>query len=309
VLAGQGQMEVIGEHARIGFSAVKGDMRLNASIPATMQPVNILDTREGAAVEQAAQAGIEGARPLLLRIVQQSQRLPNPVPDSWLGRVDLRTRPFETSQIARVFAQVASDNLRQVDQMLRKSLPPFAPYSMIRSAIESASLGLWILDAQDEQLAASRTLRIYRQNIASDRTMWESVVGKDSVSHDDLNELAEQAHRALRGVSHSSFERAVRSSAVIGAVDGKHNGVDDSQPPFGALSGLEAWRICSSIVHANPISMLHLLERHPDGEIGDSATRTSRLSFVASFYVTACTRTASLVKSFHARSRPRRSGR
>jgi len=272
-----------------------------------MQSVRLLDTREGAALEQAAQTMLEGARPALLRIIQQSQRLPNPVQNSWLGRVDGRTRPFEASQMARTFALVAADNLRQVDRVLRKTLPPFALYSMIRSAIEASSLGLWILDASDEQVAASRTLRIYRQNIVSDRTMWETFTMRDSDSHDDLHETAEAMHRALRGVSQGQFERAVKSSAIIGVVDRKHSGAED-QPPFSAFSGLEAWRICSSIVHANPVSMLHLLERHPDGNIGESATRTSRLSFVASFYVTACNRSGSLIETFHSRSRPRRTG-
>jgi hypothetical protein len=140
---------------------------LDTLMPASMQSVRLLDTREGAALERAAQTMLESARPLLLRVVQQSQRLPNPVQESWLGRVDGLTRPFEASQMARTFALVAADNLRQVDHALRSSLPPFALYSMIRSAIESSSLGLWILNAKNEQMAASRTLRIYRQNIAS----------------------------------------------------------------------------------------------------------------------------------------------
>lgn len=41
-------------------------------------------------------------------------------------------------------------------------------------------LVLWILDAKSEDLAASRTLRIYRQNIESDRTPWKTVVGRHS---------------------------------------------------------------------------------------------------------------------------------
>ncbi len=278
-------------------------------IPPAMESVRLLDTREGLALEQAAESLLDSVRPVLLRIVQQSKRLEDPVPDSWLGRVDSRTRPFETSQLARTFALVAADNLQQVELTLRKSLPPFALYSMIRSAIEASSLGLWILDARDEQEAASRTLRIYRQNIASDRTMWSTLVAGPSASHDDLHAEAESRHTALRGSSQGAFEKAVLSSAVIRVVDLKHRVEDEDRPPLSPVSGLEAWRMCSSIVHANPVSMLHLLERHPDGNIGDSATRTSRLSFVASFYVTACNRAESLITAFRSRSRSRRTSR
>jgi len=274
-----------------------------------MESVRLLDTREGVALENAAQSTLESVRPVLLRVVQQSKSLADPVLESWLGRVDSRTSPFEASQLARTFALVAADNLLQVEMTLRKSLPPFALYSMIRSAIEASSLGLWILDARDEQEAASRTLRIYRQNIASDRTMWNTLVEGPSASHDDLHWEAESRHAALRGISPEAFKKAVLSSAIIGVVDMKHAEESENRPLPSPLAGLEAWRMCSSIVHANPISMLHLLERHPDGNVGESATRTSRLSFVASFYITACNRSESLIKAFHSRSRPRRSSK
>ena len=267
-----------------------------------MQSLRLLDTREGAVLEAAAKTMLENRRPSLLRIVQQARRLDSPVADSWLGRVDRRTDPFEPSQVARTFAMVAADNLRQVDRILRTSLPTFALYSLIRSAIEASSFGLWILDASDEQLAASRTLRIYRQNIASDRTMWGSLVAGSEPPHDRLHDSAEQRHRKLRGIDHVQFEKAVRSSAVIDIIDRSRLNRAD-QP---AISALVAWRVCSSIVHANPVSMMHLLERHPDGNIGESATRTSRLSFVASFYVVACDRTEDLIDTFRVRSRPRR---
>ena len=275
---------------------------MNSSVPASMQSLRLLDTREGAVLEAAAQTMLENRRPSLLRIIQQSQRLDSPIGDSWLGRVDRRTDPFEASQVARTFAMVAADNLRQVDRILRTSLPTFALYSLIRSAIEASSFGLWILDASDEQLAASRTLRIYRQNIASDRTMWGSLVAGSAPPHDHLHASAERRHRELRGIDHVQFEKAVRSSAVIDMVDRSR----PNQTDQAAISALVAWRVCSSIVHANPVSMMHLLERHPDGNIGESATRTSRLSFVASFYVVACDRTEDLIDTFRVRSRPRR---
>jgi hypothetical protein len=282
---------------------------MKSLVPSAMESSRLLDTREGVALENAAQSMLDDVRPVLLRVVQKSRMLAEPVQDSWLGRVDGRTRPFEASQMARTFSLVAADNLHQVEKVLRKSLPPFALYSMIRSAVEAASLGLWILDAKEEQLAASRAMRIYRQNIASDRTMWNMLVTGPSVSHDHLHREVNKRHAALSGISHDAFDKAVLSSAIIGVVDANHREESEARPVPSPLSGLEAWRMCSSIVHANPVSMLHLLERHPDGNIGESATRTSRLSFVASFYVTACNRADSLITTFDARTRPRRTGR
>ncbi|MBD7958614.1 hypothetical protein H9651_13285 [Microbacterium sp. Sa4CUA7] len=271
-----------------------------------MESVRLLDTREGVALERMAVSYLDSLRPTVLKIIQQSQRLPSPDASSWMARVDALTTPFEASQIARTFALVAADNIRLTERVLRSDLPPFALYSTIRSAIEASSLGLWILDAKSNQLAASRTLRIYRQNIASDRTMWNEFVGQPSEDHDTLAEQTRLAHDRLRGISPADYEKAVRSSSAIGAVDQTH---PVAQPQRTSISGLEAWRICSSIVHANPVSMTHILERHPDGAVGQSATRTSRLSFVASFFATACLRSEELIDAYRERAQPRRAGR
>lgn len=182
----------------------------------------------------------------------------------------------------------------------------FALYSLIRSAVESSSLALWILDAKSEDLAASRTLRIYRQNIESDRTLWKTVVGRNSGDHPTLASTAEANHRSLRGIDHSGFETAVKSTSVIEMTDRTHpseaSGLD-------VLTGLEVWRICSAVTHANHLSLLNIMERHPEGPLGESVTRTSRISFVASLYSTALHRTNLLIGAFQLRSTPRRNGR
>jgi hypothetical protein len=269
----------------------------------SVKPQDLLDTREGPVLERWAQQHIHKCKPTLIRVAQKSSSLLAPPEDSWLGRVDSKTRPFETSQQARVFAQVAVDNLREVDIVLRKSLPMFALYSLIRSAMEASSLALWILDAKSEDLAASRTLRVYRQNIESDRTLWKTVVGRHSEDHASLSTSAGDAHRRLKGVDQSSFEKAVKSTAVIEVTDSRHPSRSSDLDVF---SGLEVWRLCSAVTHANQVSLLNIMERHPEGPRGEPVTRTSRLSFVASSYSTALHRTGVLIDAFETRSRSRR---
>lgn len=265
------------------------------------------DTREGPILERWGQEQIENCKPILLRVLQKSRNLPKPPADSWLGRVDARTTPFDTSEQVRVFAQVASDNLWEVNAVLQKhGLPMFALYSMIRSAMEASSLALWILDARSEDLAASRTLRIYRQNIESDRTLWKTVVGRHSGHHPTLATTAEETHQRLKGVDHASFENAVKSTSVIEVTDRVH---PEGSSGLDVFSGLEVWRMCSAVTHANQVSLVNIMERHPEGPLGAPAMRTSRVSFVASAYSTALHRTNLLIDSFLTRSRPRRSGR
>ncbi|MGO4488267.1 hypothetical protein [Microbacterium sp. 2RAF4] len=261
----------------------------------------VLDTREGPLAERWAQQHIEHSRVLLFHTMKRSRALPPPTPASWLGKLDTRTEPFETSQQVRVFAQVAAENLQEVNNALKKRLPLYSLYSMIRAAMESASLGLWILDSKNDQIAASRTLRIYRQNIESDRTLWKTVVGRNSGQHDKLSEKAEEAHRKLKGINPADFEKAVKSTDVIAAVDRLHPA---QTTEFDVFTGLEVWRICSAVTHANQVSLINIMERHPEGALGESVTRTSRLSFVASFYSTALFRAKALLDSFEERSLP-----
>jgi len=244
---------------------------------------------------------LERCKPALIRLRQKSAQLPPPLPNSWLGRVDARTKPFESSQQARVFATVAADNLVEVNNSLKRRLPLFATYSMIRSAIESASLALWILEAKSEELAASRTLRIYRQNIESDRTLWSTVVGKEGY-HDGLSAAAEQCHQALRGINHASFEKAVLSTSVIERVDA---GNPCENAGLDVFRGLEVWRLCSAVTHANQVSLVNILETHPD-DGGAGSTRTSRISIVAACYSTALHRANLVVNAFARRSALRR---
>lgn len=272
-----------------------------------MEPQELLlDTREGPILERWGQQQIHNCKPTLIRVLQKSHNLPTPPENSWLGRVDAKTTPFETSQQVRVFAQVAADNLREVDAVLRRGLPMFALYSLIRSAMEASSLALWILDAKSEDLAASRTLRVYRQNIESDRTLWKTVVGRHSGDHPTLASTAEANHRSLRGIDHSGFEDAVKSTSVIEMTDRIHPSGTNSMD---VLTGLEVWRICSAVTHANQVSLLNIMERHPEAPRGESVTRTSRVSFVASCYSTALDRTSLLIDAFQLRSQPRRTGR
>lgn len=239
-------------------------------------------------------------------MVQKSKNLLEPPPNSWLGRVDNKTMPFPTSESVRLLATVAADNLREVDQTLKDRLPLYSLYSLIRSAVESSSIALWQLEAKSEDLAASRTLRIQRQNIAADRTLWNTVVRTRNGYHDELHNKAEAKHNALKGINNSDFNKAVQSTSLIRNVDEIYPSESSIMDIF---SGVEVWRLCSGVVHANQFSVSKILERRPDLDPNLPAYRSSRLSFVASFYSTALHRTNLVIDSFERRSLPRRTGR
>jgi len=272
----------------------------------TMKSQDLLDTRESPEYERWAVRHILACKPQLIRVVQKSDRLPVPPENSWLGRVDAKTNPFPTSEQVRLLASVAAENLREVDRTLAKHLPLYSLYSLIRAAVESSSIALWLLEAKSEDLAASRTLRVHRQNVQSDRTLWQTVIRTTGQRHQLIYNLAEKNHQELKGVDHASFQKAVLSTAVIQNVDRNHPYRSSN---FDIFSGLEVWRLCSAVAHANQFSIQNILERHPNGALGESTQRTSRLSFVAGFYSTALHRTNTVLDVFEKRSRPRRTNR
>lgn len=265
-----------------------------------------LDTRESPEQERWGASHVLDCRATLIRVVQKSQNLHVPPSDSWLGRVDAKTMPFPASENVRLLATVAADNLREVDKTLRNRLPIYSLYSLIRSAIESSSIALWQLEAKSEDLAASRTLRIHRQNVASDRTLWDTVVRNTNSYYDELEEAVKAKHDALKGVNNADFYKAVQSTSVIRNVDTIYPHKSRNLDVF---SGVEVWRLCSGVAHANQFSISKILERRPDKDPNKPAYRSSRLSFIAAFYSTALHRTNLAIDSFERRSQPRRNSR
>jgi hypothetical protein len=264
----------------------------------------ILDTREGPALEKWASLHLNVTKATMLRVMRKCDDLPVPPPESWLGRVDAKSGIFKTSEQVRLFAQVATDNMREVNTSLKTHVPTFALYSLIRAATEASSIGLWLLDAKSEDLAASRTLRVVRQNNESDRTLWKTIVGRHSKSHDERAAEAQSMHDALKGIHRSNFEVAVKSTAVIAAVDARHPCENKDLDVF---PGLQVWRLCSAVSHANQVSLMNILERHPDAALGQAAMRTSRLSYIVAMHSSALHRSNLLIDTYLQRSRPRRS--
>jgi len=268
-----------------------------------MDPRELLDTREGPDLEEWATRHLQVTKPTMLRVARKSGELAVPPAESWLGRVDKKSGIFTTSEQVQLLAQVAADNLRAVNTSLKTHVPLFALYSLTRSAMEASSIGLWLLDAKSEDLAASRTLRVVRQNNESDRILWKTVVGRETTRHDERAARARSLHDRLDGIHPSNFEMAVKSTAVITSVDAKH---PCESKDLDVFPGLEVWRLCSAVSHANQMSLMNILERNPDAPLGQAARRTSRLSYIVAMHSSALHRSNLLIDIYLHRSRPRR---
>jgi len=185
-----------------------------------------------------------------------------------------KTQPFETSQQAWVFVQATLDNLREVKTVLDQRLPGFALYSMIRRSIEAASLALWTLDPPAEDLATRCALRIVHQNIDYGRVLQTTMNQGLAGPHGFVAGEAADWHRRLKGISYACFERAIKTTDAISVVDTVHPA---HQSELTLFDRLEVWRLRSAVTHAYRTALVQLWERHPDGGLGESATRTPRV--------------------------------
>jgi hypothetical protein len=86
--------------------------------------------------------------------------------------------------------------------------------------------------------------------------------------------MIRDANTRLRGLEAEAIDDQLQSTGIINAVDGF---VGKRR----SFSGLKVWRATSGLSHASQPAISVLLERAPDG------TRTSRVTFVAGFALTA----------------------
>lgn len=251
------------------------------------------DTRETPVEVAAAEKMFDPIKGRFLRCKRQTDALSRPEPGSKLDLIDQLTSPFNTSEQVRTYLLVAIDSLGVLLRYLSKTkeLPMLAFYSMIRSAIESTSYGIWLLRGNGNNKKASLSLRMSLQNFKSFRSLGAAFSSSDFGA--DIDTTIRSLHNSLRGLEPDAIDKPVQAANVIMAVDGYAN------PRASFFTGLQVWRSTSGIVHANAPVMAALLERHPDGpNPGDPATRTSRLTFTVGFIETAVENIETLLKLY-----------
>jgi hypothetical protein len=83
----------------------------------------------------------------------------------WLD--DQLTRPYQTSHAVNYLILTAVDHLHCLKTVMQESESQhiFAPFTLIRSAIETASTALWLLNPTDRKTRITRSLRLEANNI------------------------------------------------------------------------------------------------------------------------------------------------
>lgn len=174
-------------------------------------------------------------------------------PKSSLHGDDRRTDPFRLSHRVQALLNSSIDNMLALANLVEKAevIHNFAPFSLIRSATESAAAAAWLLQPARRDERVQRLLRLVWSNIQDQITLQRSLTNLVEPPRMEarVRGLAEREGLRLNGkVRYSEIVRAVDRSGVI----------PDSRLEL-------AWRVTSAFAHASYWSAFLL-----DGEQLDS---------------------------------------
>jgi len=156
---------------------------------------------------------------------------------------DQRTHPYELSHAAWHSLSHAVDPLNCLLALLRDAhmIHMFAPYSLVRSALENASAAVWMLQPKRRTERVARRLRFATLNIQNSERV-KQLIGTEGPRSKQvlINEVRDIARRA--GVDEAEVVRHVSYGEITKAVS--------------STLGLEsvipvAWSLCSGIAHGD----------------------------------------------------------
>ncbi len=118
------------------------------------------------AAEEAAYRRLSGLCAVVERWTDECGRILEVQEGSLLAEDDVLTAPYQNSHVIAVFLGSALDHLHALRALLvdAEALHMSAPFSLMRSAIESASQALWLLTPDDRQVRVQRRLQMAAEN-------------------------------------------------------------------------------------------------------------------------------------------------
>jgi hypothetical protein len=238
-----------------------------------------MDTSETPEQEQAGFALIARAGQRLRAVESWNEQAEYAHTDSQIAAVNTLTPYTPLEHQIRDFINVSVDSLRTAVLFVEKveGLPITALYSLARSAVEATSYGIWLLKAGTLQKRAFYSLRLAYEN-NEDLEGLEIVLAKGGVEKPDRTRVRDRLKSLQQALSHYRTHDIAQTptiTSVVAAADRHVNRL--------ALTGLQTWKTCSGVAHANGAVMRAILERIPTGEQtehGTTFTMRSRATLV-----------------------------
>jgi hypothetical protein len=167
-----------------------------------------------------------------------------PSPLGVLGPEDALAHPYELSHAAWHALSHAVDHLSCLRALLKDAhlIHMYAPYSLLRSAVENASAAVWLLQPDSGTERVTRRLRLAAVDIRQGEEVKELTGQSGSPSKQDrldqVKAIAARAgcdeDKAVRGVGYAEIVRAAGADL-----------------PLGMKTVYLSWKLCSGITHGD----------------------------------------------------------
>jgi hypothetical protein len=218
-------------------------------------------------------------------------------PGSLLGVVDAMSEPFQASHQIGYLLHTAVDHLHALKMLMEETgaQHTFAPYTLIRAAIESAATALWILQPDMAREVARRSLNLEYADL-NDLKRANTTVDADA-GHDEVRLETFDGCLSKHGWKNQEVKPRPPGPLLI------IQGVSEHFDVFGAAL---MWQMCSAAAHGKRWARqyLTLFDFDDDGTSKVLSGRlTSNESAIAMALHIACNivRKAKAVRGIHSR--------
>ncbi|GAB3968893.1 hypothetical protein V1634_20305 [Plantactinospora veratri] len=204
--------------------------------------------------------------------------------ESDLGRDDQIADPFQLSFAARHSLSYAVDHLHMLRSTLRDAgvIHMYAPYSLVRGAMENGSAAVWMLAPDSQPKRLMRRLRLATLDIANGERV-KDLIGVTGPR--TLNERRDRVRQVARaaGLDPKEALRHVSYSEIVTAA-GSHTSIGEKQARL-------VWNMCSGVAHGDFWSTI---------SVTDNVELPGAPEGIAHLHVTADVRKLALVTFFAA---------
>ncbi|MDP9888638.1 hypothetical protein LFT44_21890 (plasmid) [Arthrobacter sp. FW306-05-C] len=185
-----------------------------------------------------------------LSLYDDMNRWPKSEPGSLLFEDDQATYPFPISNDVRYLLLVAADNLNGLRSMIleatengqpRLNLHVFAPYTLIRNAIECASTALWIMTPAERHERVLRLAQFELEDAKKNKAALTAFGGSGEETFNRKKGIIEGIIRRYAELSWKGVDDGFRITGLLRTIG--------SLPGLEGLNPLGKWQIASGMAH------------------------------------------------------------
>lgn len=185
-----------------------------------------------------------------LSLYDEMNRWPKSEPGSLLFEDDQATYPFPISNDVRYLLVVAADNLSGLRSMILEAtengvptlnLHVFAPYTLIRNAIECAGTALWIMAPAERHERVLRLAQFELEDAKKNKAALTAFGGNGEETFNRKKDIIEGIIESYGELSWKSVAGGFRITELLETIG--------SLPNLDGLNPLGKWQIASGMAH------------------------------------------------------------